>query len=55
MTILTAGARDSEARKVSRAPRYRIEFVADWKQAAARFSDLCLPTPFQHPQWLDAW
>ena len=55
MTILTAGARESEARKVSRAQRYRIEFAVDWKQAAAHFDDLCPSTPFQHPQWLEAW
>jgi CelD/BcsL family acetyltransferase involved in cellulose biosynthesis len=55
MTILTAGARELEARKVSHAPCFRIEFVADWKQAAARFNDLCPSTPFQHPQWLEAW
>jgi CelD/BcsL family acetyltransferase involved in cellulose biosynthesis len=55
MTILTAGARELEARDVSRAQRYRIEFVADWKQAAARFNDLRPSTPFQHPQWLHAW
>jgi CelD/BcsL family acetyltransferase involved in cellulose biosynthesis len=55
MTILTAGARELEAQNVSRAQRYRIEFVGDWKQAAARFNDLCPSTPFQHPQWLDAW
>jgi CelD/BcsL family acetyltransferase involved in cellulose biosynthesis len=55
MTILTAGARELAARSVSRAQPYRIEFAADWKQAAARFTDLGPSTPFQHPQWLDAW
>jgi CelD/BcsL family acetyltransferase involved in cellulose biosynthesis len=55
MTILTAEAREPAARNVSRAQRYRVEFAPDWKQAAARFSDLCPSTPFQHPQWLDAW
>jgi CelD/BcsL family acetyltransferase involved in cellulose biosynthesis len=55
MTILTAGARELAARKVSRAQCYHIEFAVDWEQAAAHFDDLCPSTPFQHPQWLEAW
>ncbi len=53
MTILTAGELD--VRKVSRVQRFRVEFVGDWKQAAARWNDLSPSTPFQHPLWLDAW
>jgi len=55
MTVLTTAAVKSGARPVSRAARFRVEFVRDWKQAAARLNDLSLATPFQHPQWLDAW
>ena len=55
MTVLTTAAAKSSARPVSRAARFRVEFVRDWKQAAARLNDLSLATPFQHPQWLDAW
>lgn len=55
MTVLTTTAVKSGARPVSRAARFRVEFVRDWKQAAARLNDISLATPFQHPQWLDAW
>jgi CelD/BcsL family acetyltransferase involved in cellulose biosynthesis len=55
MTVLTTAAVKSGARPVSRAARFRVEFVRDWKQAAARLNELSLATPFQHPQWLDAW
>jgi len=55
MTVLTTAAVKSGARPVSRAAGFRVEFVRDWKQAAARLNDLSLATPFQHPQWLDAW
>jgi CelD/BcsL family acetyltransferase involved in cellulose biosynthesis len=55
MTVLTTAAVRSGALPVSRAARFRVEFVCDWKQAAARLNDLSLATPFQHPQWLDAW
>jgi CelD/BcsL family acetyltransferase involved in cellulose biosynthesis len=43
------------ARAISRAARFRVEFVRDWKQAAARWNDISLSTPFQDPRWLDAW
>ena len=55
MTVLKTAAAKSGARPVSRAARFRVEFFRDWKQAAARLNDLSLATPFQHPQWLDAW
>jgi CelD/BcsL family acetyltransferase involved in cellulose biosynthesis len=55
MTVLTAGGDELDARKVSRAARFRVEFVREWKQAAARLNDLNPSTPFQDPQWLDAW
>jgi len=55
MTVLTTAAVKSDALPVSRAARFRVEFVRDWKQAAARLNELSLATPFQHPQWLDAW
>ena len=29
--------------------------MRDWKQAVARWNDGGTLTPFQHPQWLDAW
>jgi len=55
MTVLTTAAVKTGARPISRAARFRVEFVRDWKQAATCLNDLSLATPFQHPQWLDAW
>jgi CelD/BcsL family acetyltransferase involved in cellulose biosynthesis len=55
MVVLTAEVGKLDARKASRAQRFRIEFTDDWKQAAARWNDIRPPTPFQGPQWIDAW
>ncbi len=55
MVILTAEVGKPDARKASRARRFRVEFTDDWKQAAARWNDIRPPTPFQGPQWIDAW
>ena len=55
MTVLTTAAVKTGARPISRAARFRVEFVRDWKQAATCLNDLSLATPFQHPQCLDAW
>lgn len=54
MTELTAAAGKFGARD-SRAGGYRVEFVRDWKLAAARWSDISPSTPFQHSRWLEAW
>ena len=43
------------ARPIARAAGFRVELLADWKQAVARWNDVSPSTPFQHPQWLDAW
>src|SRR5258707_3352855 len=55
MVVLTAAAEKPDGREIHHARRFRIEFVREWKQAAARCSDISPATPFQHPQWLDAW
>jgi CelD/BcsL family acetyltransferase involved in cellulose biosynthesis len=55
MTVLAAEAGLMETRENSRASGFRVEFVRDWKQAAARWNDLGNATPFQNGQWLDAW
>jgi CelD/BcsL family acetyltransferase involved in cellulose biosynthesis len=55
MAVLTAEVGKPDARKVSRAQRFRVEFTDDWRQAAARWNDIRPPTPFQGPQWIDAW
>ena len=39
----------------SRAAGFRVELLRDWKQAVARWHDISPSTPFQHPQWYDAW
>ncbi|MBN8988064.1 MAG: GNAT family N-acetyltransferase [Rhizobiales bacterium] len=55
MTVLATNAGKLDARAKTRAAGYRIELVADWKQAVARWSDVSPSTPFQHPQWYAAW
>jgi CelD/BcsL family acetyltransferase involved in cellulose biosynthesis len=55
MTVLTAVAGTRTTRETSRAARFRVEFIRDWKQAATRWNDIGGSTPFQDPQWLDAW
>jgi CelD/BcsL family acetyltransferase involved in cellulose biosynthesis len=55
MTLLTAEARQPEAREVDRAAGFRVEFVRDWEQARARCGDVHALTPFQDHRWLDAW
>ena len=55
MMVLPAAAEKPDGREIHHARRFRIEFVREWKQAAARCSDISPATPFQHPQWLDAW
>jgi CelD/BcsL family acetyltransferase involved in cellulose biosynthesis len=55
MTVLAAEVRHPEAREVRRVAGFRVEFVRDWKQAIARWTDVSPPMPFQDPRWLDAW
>lgn len=55
MSVLTAAAAKPNARVISRAAGFRVELTADWKAAVLRWNDGGLSTPFQHPQWLDAW
>ena len=55
MTVLTAVAGTRTTRETSRAARFCVEFIRDWKQAAARWNDIGASTPFQDLQWLDAW
>jgi CelD/BcsL family acetyltransferase involved in cellulose biosynthesis len=54
MTVLTAARGTRAARDIPRAA-FRVEFLRDWKQAAARWSDVTPLTPFQDSRWLDAW
>jgi CelD/BcsL family acetyltransferase involved in cellulose biosynthesis len=55
MTVLTATAGKLDARKVSGAAGYHIEFTRDWKQITPRWSDVSSATPFQNSHWLAAW
>jgi CelD/BcsL family acetyltransferase involved in cellulose biosynthesis len=55
MTVLTAATAKPGVREISRAAGFRVELTRDWKQAAARWNEGGTSTPFQHPQWLDAW
>ena len=55
MTVLTTNAGQLAARPMSRAAGFRVELLRDWQQAVARWHDISPSTPFQHPQWYDAW
>ncbi|MCK1643183.1 GNAT family N-acetyltransferase [Bradyrhizobium sp. 157] len=55
MTVLTTSAGQLAARATSHAAGFRVELVRDWQQAVARWRDISPSTPFQHPQWYDAW
>ena len=55
MTVLTTSAGQLAARSTRRAAGFRVELVRDWQQAVARWHDISPSTPFQHPQWYDAW
>ena len=55
MTVLTTSAGKLSVRAASPAAGYRVELLADWQQAVARWKALDPSTPFQHPQWYAAW
>ncbi|NOJ42444.1 GNAT family N-acetyltransferase [Bradyrhizobium australiense] len=55
MTVLTTSAEQVAARSTSQAAGFRVELARDWRQALTRWHDISPPTPFQHPQWYDAW
>ena len=55
MTVLTSSAGQLAARSTRRAAGFRVELLRDWQQAVARWHDISPSTPFQHPQWYDAW
>ena len=54
MSVLVTNA-GLPARPISRAAGFCVELLRDWKQAVARWHDVGSSTPFQHPQWYDAW
>jgi CelD/BcsL family acetyltransferase involved in cellulose biosynthesis len=53
MSVLSAETVD--AWDISLAPKFRVEFARDWKQAEARWHGLGNATPFQNGRWLEAW
>jgi CelD/BcsL family acetyltransferase involved in cellulose biosynthesis len=55
MTVLTTSVGKPLAWSTTRAAGFRVELVGDWKAAIARWHDVNPSTPFQHPQWYDAW
>jgi CelD/BcsL family acetyltransferase involved in cellulose biosynthesis len=55
MTVLATHAVELDARTRARAAGFRVELVHDWKHAAVRWNDINSSTPFQHPQWCEAW
>lgn len=55
MTVLTAETRRPEARELSRAAAFYVEFARDWEWANARCDEVRALTPFQDRRWLDAW
>ena len=55
MSALTTTAGRRDARGVAWRSGYRIELLADWRQAVAGWGAFDPSTPFQHPQWYAAW
>jgi CelD/BcsL family acetyltransferase involved in cellulose biosynthesis len=55
MSVLTTTVGRWSAQAVVRRTGYRIELLADWRQAAAAWGALESPTPFQHSQWIEGW
>jgi CelD/BcsL family acetyltransferase involved in cellulose biosynthesis len=55
LTTLTTNTGRLDARASARSAGYCVELMADWKQAAACWSAFDPSTPFQHPQWYEAW
>jgi CelD/BcsL family acetyltransferase involved in cellulose biosynthesis len=55
MTMLTTKAGRVAAQTTRRAAGFRVELSRDWRQAFALWPDITPSTPFQHPQWYDAW
>ena len=55
MAVISAEAGRLATRATARADRFSVEFVRDWKQAAARWAGAGHGTAFQHRHWLSAW
>ena len=56
MTMLTTKAGRVAAQTTRRAAGFRVELSRDRRQAFAQWGTNITPsTPFQHPQWYDAW
>jgi CelD/BcsL family acetyltransferase involved in cellulose biosynthesis len=55
MSVLSAETARLDAWDISLAPKFRVEFARDWKQAEARWHDPGNATPFQNGRWLEAW
>jgi CelD/BcsL family acetyltransferase involved in cellulose biosynthesis len=55
MVVLAIGARRLGAGRKVRVSDFRVEFVADWREAVSRWCAGNAPTPFQDGRWLGAW
>ncbi len=55
MAVLVVEAGQPNAREISRADGFGVEFVRDWKPAVARWNAISSSTPFQDHRWLEAW
>ena len=55
MSVLTTTTGRADVRAVARRTGYRIELLADWRQAAAGWGAFESSTPFQHRQWYEGW
>jgi CelD/BcsL family acetyltransferase involved in cellulose biosynthesis len=53
MTVLEVGRLNGLAS--AGAPGFRVDFMRDWKQAAARWTGTGHEATFQHHHWLEAW
>ncbi len=55
MAVLATEARHLDAGRHVRTADFRVEFVADWRDAKARWSGGNASTPFQDSRWLGPW
>jgi len=55
MSVMTTTAGRWGAPAGARRKGYRIELLADWRQAVANWGAVDPSTPFQHEQWVEGW
>ncbi len=55
MAVLATEAKHLDAGRHVRVADFCVEFIADWREAMARWRAGNAPTPFQDVRWLGAW